>query len=180
MTERIALIGLRGTGKTTVGRLVAEGLGWLFVDVDEVIEGWVGKSVADLFRDEGEQGFRDRETIALMELCNGPGLRVVATGGGAVLRPGNRKLLSHCRLVAWLTAPPAVLWERLQADPATAARRPNLTAAGGRAEVEALLATRQPLYRETATHTFDTSGQSPADVAAAILREWHRSGERPV
>ena len=175
--ERIALIGLRGTGKTTVGQLVAEGLGWDFVDVDEVIEATAGRTVADIFGEVGEPAFRELEAAAVGGLCSGR--RVLATGGGAVLRPDNRAALRTSGMVAWLTTPPAELWARLQADPATAARRPNLTAAGGLAEVEELLAKRAPLYRETATHTFDTGGQSPADVAAAILREWLRREPRP-
>jgi shikimate kinase len=175
MTERIALIGARGTGKTTVGRLLAAELGWKFIDADRFIESahLGGGTIADLFRDGGEEAFRELEESSLQWLAGGLIDRLVlATGGGAVLRPINRERLKTCGLVAWLTAQPAVLWERMSADPTTAARRPNLTAAGGLAEVEAVLAAREPLYRETATHTCDTAGRSPADVAAAILREW--------
>ena len=169
--ERIALIGARGTGKTTVGRLLAAELGWRFVDADDDIEAAAGKSVADIFRDDGEAKFRELEAWAVGGRLAFERL-VLATGGGAVLRPANRERLRTCGLVAWLTAPPVVLWTRLQADPTTAARRPNLTAAGGLAEVEQVLAAREPLYRQTATHTFATADESPAEVAAAILREW--------
>ncbi len=181
-TDRIALIGARGTGKTTVGRLLAAELGWAFADADDLVEAMAGKPIADLFRDEGEPAFREREAGVVASLIGGAGRLVLATGGGAVLRAENRERLRGCGLVAWLTAPPVVLWERMQADPTTAARRPNLTATCGRAEIEHVLTTREPLYRETATHTFDTTGESPADVAAAILREWRAScgGVRPV
>src|SRR5262245_54311263 len=126
-SSRILLVGYRGTGKTTVGRLLAAALGWDFFDADDQIEAAAGRTVADSFAAEGEPGFRDREAAALAELCLGAN-RVIATGGGAVLRPANRELLRRAGFVAWLTAPPAVVWERLQTDPTTAARRPNLTA----------------------------------------------------
>src|SRR4051812_17648318 len=102
---RLFLIGYRGTGKSTVGPLLAAALGWEFADADDLIEAAAGRSVADIFAAEGEAGFRDREAAALAELCRGE-RRVVATGGGAVLRPANRELLAASGFVAWLTAPP--------------------------------------------------------------------------
>lgn len=172
MPPLIFLTGYRGTGKTTVGRLLAAELGWPFVDVDDRIEAAAGTSVAAIFAGEGEAGFRDREAAALAELA-GLTRHVIATGGGAILRPANRELLRAAGFVAWLTARPETIWQRLQADPTTAARRPNLTAAGGLAEVQALLAAREPLYRETAHSAFDTDQQSPEAVAAAILTAWN-------
>jgi shikimate kinase len=171
MTERIALVGARGTGKTTVGRMLADALGWRFVDADDAIEAVAGKSVAAIFQDEGEAAFRELEAAAVGAWV-GVDRLVLATGGGAVLRADSRQALKQCGLVVWLTAPPAVLWGRLQADPATAARRPNLTATGGLEEVEQVLAAREPLYRETATLAVDTAGRSPAEVAAVILNAW--------
>ncbi|MFO0852366.1 MAG: shikimate kinase AroL [Gemmataceae bacterium] len=170
MPDRIHLIGYRGTGKTTVGRLVAAALGWSFADADDVIEATAGRSIASIFAAEGEAGFRDREAAALRELT--ADRLVVATGGGAVLRPENRDLLQSSGLTVWLTAPVVVIWDRLQTDPLTAARRPNLTAAGGAEEVRAVLAAREPLYRATAHHTVETAGRSPDEVAADILRAW--------
>ena len=173
--QRIFLVGYRGTGKTTVGRLVADALGWAFVDADARIEAEAGKTIADIFAAEGEAGFRDREAAVLAALCGGPDPVVVATGGGVVVRPANRELLTASGFVAWLTAPPALLWERIRADATTAARRPNLTSAGGVEEVERLLAVREPLYREVARVAVPTAGRSPADVAAAILAAWTSS-----
>lgn len=172
LPRRIFLVGYRGTGKTTAGRIVAESLGWGFVDADERIEAAAGATIADIFAAEGEAGFRDREAAVLADLCGGPERVVVATGGGVVLRPTNRDLLPRSGFVAWLTAPPGHLWRRIQADTTTAARRPNLTAAGGVEEVERLLAVREPLYRAVADATVPTEGRSPADVAAAILAAW--------
>jgi shikimate kinase len=170
-TGVLALIGARGTGKTTVGRLLAARRGWDFADVDDRIEAGAGKSVADIFATEGEAGFRDREAAALAELCARPRC-VVATGGGAVVRESNRPLIRGAGFVVWLTAAPEVLWARLCADPATAARRPNLTAAGGAAEVRALVAAREPLYRALADFALDTGTLSPEAAADAILTAW--------
>src|SRR5262245_52270763 len=137
---RIILIGYRGTGKTTVGRLLAERLGWEFADADDHIEASAGRSIAAIFatEGEGEAAFRDYEAAAIRELCQCERI-VIATGGGAVLRPDNRELLRSAGFVAWLTATPETIWERLRGDPTTAARRPNLTPAGGIDEVRALV-----------------------------------------
>src|SRR5437660_1666179 len=130
MPANILLIGFRCTGKTTVGRLLAQRLDRPFADVDDRIEAVAGKSIAEIFVAEGEAGFRAPEAAALAELCAQTEW-VIATGGGAVLRDENRHVLTASGFVVWLTASPEAVWERLQADPATAARRPNLTVAGG-------------------------------------------------
>lgn len=172
----ILLVGPRGSGKTTVGRALAGRLGWAFADADEHVEAVAGKSVADIFAAEGEGGFRDREAAALADLCTRTEV-VVATGGGAVLRPANRELLRRTGFVAWLDVTPEAAWGRMQADPTTAARRPNLTAAGGLDEVRTLIAAREPLYREAA-HLVVPAGPSPDAAAAAILCAWTGSSSR--
>ena len=98
---RLFLIGYRGTGKSTVGPLLAAALGWQFLDADEHVERLARRTIAEIFAAEGEQGFRDLESAALAELCQGDG-RVIATGGGVVLREFNRELLSTAGFVAWL------------------------------------------------------------------------------
>src|SRR5262249_5119687 len=125
-----------------VGRVLAARLGWGFVDADERIEAAAGVSIADIFAAEGEVGFRDREAAALAELAELT-RHVVATGGGVVLRTANREVLRTAGFVAWLAASPEAAWERIRTDAATAARRPNLTAAGGLDEVRALMAARE-------------------------------------
>ena len=169
--ERIVLIGYRGTGKTTVGRFLARQLGWDFADCDDVVETAAGKSIAQIFADEEEAGFRDREAAALAGLCGRERL-VIATGGGAILRPANRDLLRGAGFVAWLTAPPETIWSRLRADSTTSQRRPNLTPTGGVDEVRALVAAREPLYGAVAHFTVDTDGPSPESVAATIFKAW--------
>jgi shikimate kinase len=166
--QRIILIGYRGSGKTTVGRILARELGWEFADADEHLEAAAGRSIAAIFAAEGEPGFRDRESATLADLCRRDRL-VIATGGGAVLRPANRELLREAGFVAWLVTDPETSWARLSGDPTTADRRPNLTPAGGFAEVKALIAARTPLYRDLAHFSTETDAQSPDAVANAIL-----------
>ena len=163
--DALALVGARGAGKTTVGRLVADRLGWRFLDADRVLEARAGRPVAAIFAAEGEAAFRDLEEAVLGDLA-GEGSLVLATGGGAVLRASNRAALRRLGFVAWLDAPPEVLADRLRADPT---ERPALTAAGTLAEVAAVLAARAPLYRAVADAVIDTAGRTPAQVAAAVL-----------
>ena len=172
-SRRIILIGYRGTGKSTVGPLLAAKLGWSFVDADAELEREAGQSIAEIFASEGEAGFRDRESEILGPLCDRDAV-VIATGGGVILRPANRERLRSAGFVVWLTATPAVCWERLQQDSITNNRRPNLTPGGGLAEVEAMLALREPLYRETAELTLSSEGTSPEQLASCIINAYHQ------
>jgi shikimate kinase len=168
--SRIYLIGYRGTGKTTVGPVLAARLGWSFVDADVLLEERAGRSIREIFASEGEAGFRDREEANLRELATRD-RHVIATGGGIILRPSNRELLKATGFVAWLTASPEAIWSRMQGDPTTAARRPSL-AQGGLAEVRELLTQREPHYREAANVAVPTEGVSPEAAADAILAAW--------
>lgn len=161
------LIGYRGSGKTTVGRVVADRLGWDFLDADSVLEARYGQTIREIFAAEGEAGFRDKEAALLADLC-GRTNTVIATGGGIVLREENRERLKKYGFVVWLTADPATLLARIQADPTTAGRRPAL-AGGGLAEVEQLLAVREPLYRACADVVVSAGALSPERAADAIL-----------
>jgi shikimate kinase len=175
----IALIGARGSGKSSVARLLAQRLQWEAIDADAVLERRAGKSIKAIFADEGEAGFRDRETTVLGELC---GLRnhVLATGGGVVLRSENRDLLRRAWVV-WLTADVETLSRRLHADDTTAERRPSLTTgvlAGAPEEIAAVLRAREPLYRNCADCVVWTASRSLDDVVAEILsqRMWAQRG----
>ena len=160
------LIGSRGSGKTTVAQLLGERLGWRWIDADEMLELQAGCSIRQVFAEEGEVGFRDRESAVLAELC----LRqrhVIATGGGVVLRAENRARLKTGRVI-WLTGDAETLWGRLQSDASTAERRPALTV-GGLAEVSELLQAREPLYRACADVLISTVGRTAEEVAQEIL-----------
>jgi shikimate kinase len=163
----IFLVGYRGAGKTAVARLLAEQLGWEWVDADEALERRHGRTIREIFAAEGEAGFRAKEEAVLADLCRGE-RRVIATGGGVVLREANRQRMRAAGRVVWLTADARTVWERLQGDPTTAGRRPALTV-GGLAEVEELLWQREPLYRACADLVIETAGRSPEEVTAAIL-----------
>jgi shikimate kinase len=169
-SERILLVGYRCTGKTTVARLLAERLGWDWVDADTVLEARTGRNIREVFAAEGEAGFRTHESAALVELCQRQ-RHVIATGGGVVLAAENRQRLRQAGWVVWLTADAATLWQRLQQDAATTERRPNLTV-GGRVEIEELLHRREPLYRACADVQIDTAGRSPEQVVELILAAW--------
>jgi shikimate kinase len=164
------LIGLRGTGKTSVGRVLAQRLGWPCFDADEEVEARAGKSIAAIFADDGEPAFRDVEADVVADLA-ARGSAVIALGGGAVMRPENRAAIAQSGQVAWLTARPETLWSRIQADRATAARRPDLTPSGGITEIIATLDARQDIYRQCAHLEIDTEGKTPHEIADSILKQ---------
>jgi shikimate kinase len=161
---RIFLIGYRGTGKSTVARLLAAKLGLEAIDADHELERRAGKTIRRIFAEDGELAFRDLESALLAEFGERDDV-VIATGGGVVLRPENRAILRTGRVV-WLTAPAEVLWRRMCSDESTRERRPDL-AQGGLAEVEAMLRVREPLYRECAEMIVDAE-LSPESIVEAI------------
>lgn len=136
----ISLIGFMGSGKSTVGRMLAEKTGMDFVDCDAEIEKAAGKTIADIFSQEGEAGFRRRETEAVAVLTRSRGV-IMACGGGALLTPANVHVLRQNSLVLCLTVGPRVCRERLSAG-----SRPLLAAADPEAKARQLLAQRFPLY----------------------------------
>ncbi len=164
--RRAFLVGLRGSGKSTVAQRLARRLGWRWVDADALLEERAGQSIRALFASEGEAGFRAREAELLAELC-GWADHVIATGGGVVLRPANRELMRASGLVVWLHADVDTLWARISADASTAERRPAL-GVGGRAEVAEVAAAREALYRSVAHHAVDTTGRGPDEVCEEI------------
>jgi shikimate kinase len=171
---RIYLVGLRGSGKSTVGRILARHLGWSFADADDEIEVRVGCSIAELLKTAGLPVLRDREAevvraMALFER------HVIATAGGCVIRAENRDLLRATGKIIWLTGKPETLWSRMQADPQSAARRPPLTDLDPLAEVACLAEQRDPWYREIAQLVISTDDRSPDQVAATILSSWPSS-----
>jgi len=170
---RVVLVGYRGTGKTTVGRMVAQALGWPFVDVDPLIEQRGGLDIAAIFARHGEAHFRDLESAVIADLAD-TDPAVISAGGGAVLRPQNVHHLRRGSLVVWLTASAETLHKRITTDATTTARRPNLTALTGIDEVRHLLKAREPCYRSAADLMLDTEVFSPGQVAERILEHVRR------
>jgi shikimate kinase len=162
----ITLIGYRGSGKSTVAKALAERLGWGWIDADTALEQAAGKTIRQIFADEGEAGFRRRERQTLAGLLSRDGL-VVAAGGGAILNGETRRDMKAAGPVIWLQASVAVLEKRIADDPTTAGRRPDL-AGGGTGEITRLLSEREPLYRECASHTVFTDNLSVTDIAERI------------
>lgn len=161
---RVVLVGLPGAGKSTVGPLAAGLLGWAFVDLDREIECSAGRSVAEIFRDEGEEAFRRRERGATLAMAGWDGL-VLAPGGGWVLDPRNLESLGPSTLVVYLEVSPEVAAERL--GPGGAAR-PLLAGPDVTKRLGELLEARRILYLQ-ADHTVSVDSMSPVEIATSIV-----------
>ncbi len=164
--RNIVLAGFMGTGKSTVGRIVAQRLGMAFVDTDDVIEREAGLSIAAIFAGEGEAGFRQREAAICQRLAAQPGL-VIAVGGGALLDAQTRAAFEARAMVVCLTCDVEEIMRRVGNDPT----RPLF---GDREAVERLFARRSDHYASL-PHPIDTSGRSPEEVAEEIIRLWQQS-----
>ncbi|MGO4475660.1 bifunctional shikimate kinase/3-dehydroquinate synthase AroKB [Massilia sp. 2TAF26] len=162
--NNIFLVGLMGAGKTTIGRMLARRLGMHFVDSDHEIEARTGASVPWIFEIEGEPSFRRREADMIRELTAGSGL-VLATGGGAVLNPDSRRLLSERGTVIYLRASVNSILARTSHDK----NRPLLQTADPRKKLEDLTAQREPLYREIADLVIDTGRPNVQSMVQTIL-----------
>jgi len=171
----ITLIGYRGSGKSSVAPRLAERLGWDWIDADAELELRAGRTIREIFASDGEPEFRRLEHEVIADLAQNPKL-VIAAGGGAILREDNRAILMASGPVVWLQADIETLLGRIQGDATTAARRPNLTAAGGRSEVEQLLAIREPLYRQTASFTVDSGNRPVEEIVGDIMKRLQRLG----
>ncbi|MDI6796645.1 MAG: shikimate kinase AroL, partial [Desulfatibacillaceae bacterium] len=172
----IFLIGFRCTGKSTVGKALAQSLGRSFVDADKVLEQQAGMTIAQIVEKEGWQGFRSREKSLVEELCKGRG-KVVAPGGGAVLDADNSALMRENGFVAWLNASAPTIAARMEADAATAGQRPSLTGKGVLEEVCQVLEQRGPIYEKTAHFKVETDGLSIEDVANTVENAFQKSLE---
>ena len=156
------LLGLSGSGKSTVGPRLAQALGLPWVDTDAVLAREAGKTIPEIFQAEGEEGFRNRETTVLEKIA----LRaasVVSCGGGIILRDRNRQTLAVCGLRIYLRADPATLARRLQSSHA----RPLLADENREASLAKLLAERAPFYEESEI-LIDVARLNPDETLAAI------------
>jgi len=167
----ILLIGYRGSGKTTIGKRLADRLWQPFVDTDDMVVQKAGKNIKQIFEEQGEEAFRSLEEQAVKEAV-GLSENVIALGGGAVLREANRQAIKNSgRPVIYLRCEAPELHKRIHADPATAESRPSLTRlAGSLDEIAKLLAEREPLYREVKTAELDVTHLTPEDACVYIVR----------
>lgn len=167
----IALVGLPGSGKSSVGRQLARRLGVAFVDSDSVIEQRIGEPIRSFFEREGEVRFRDVEQGVIAELA-AAAQGVLATGGGAVLREANRRVLHKQCCVVYLRSSPEELQRRLRHD----TQRPLLQVADPRAKLQQLYRERDPLYRETAHFVIETGRPTVQALVGMVLMQLELAG----
>lgn len=170
---RLALVGLPGSGKSTVGRQLARRLSLPFTDSDNAIEQHIGCSIREFFEREGEAAFRDIEESVIADLVQKDGM--LATGGGVVIRPANRQQLhDHCKVV-YLHSTPEEVFRRLRHD----VNRPLLQVPDPLARLRALHAERDPLYREAAHFVIETGRPSVPTLVNMILMQLELAGVVP-
>lgn len=162
---KVVLIGYRGTGKSTVGKLLAERLGWDMVSTDAEIVRKAGCSIPDIVARHGWEYFRDLESAACQALAQRDSI-VVDTGGGVILRDHNISQLKSNARVFWLTAPVSTIAERIGGD----TQRPSLTGSKSFVEeIEEVLEERAPKYQAAADHVISTDNHSPAQLVEQII-----------
>ena len=171
----ISLIGLPGSGKSSVGRQLARRLQLPFSDSDHVIEQQLGCSIREYFEREGEERFRDVEESVIDELTQG-GSGVLSTGGGVILRQANRRRLRQHSQVVYLNSSPDELFRRLRHD----VNRPLLQVADPLNRLRDLHTLRDPLYRETAHFVIDTGRPSVATLVGMIVKQLELAGVLPL
>jgi shikimate kinase len=164
----IYLIGYRGTGKSTVGKLLAENLGMNFADTDFEIVNRSKKTISEIVETSGWSEFRRIEKSVIHEVSSLKSC-VVATGGGAVLDDDNVKCMKKTGIVVWLRAAPRTLRKRIMDDNGTDESRPALTAEGTLEELDELLESRTPFYEKTMDYLIDTDDRGISDVCREII-----------
>ncbi|MEZ6047329.1 MAG: shikimate kinase [Planctomycetaceae bacterium] len=167
------MIGYRGCGKTSVARLLAEKLGWDWIDADVEIEKTAGKTIAEIFQDDGEPCFRDWEQKVIQQLLERSNL-VLASGGGSVMNAETRQAMQQAGSVVWLKAPATLLAARIEADALSRSQRPSLTGKSIGDEVADVLKIREPVYEQAASLIIDTEQLSIDEVSQKIEQELAR------
>jgi shikimate kinase len=162
------LVGYRCTGKSSVGRIVSEALGWVFVDMDNELQAEEGRDVQQIVQDRGWEYFRKWESHLLQRLSRGT-RQVIATGGGVVTNPGNISRMQKSGKVVWLHGSPNTIAQRMAADKNTGGQRPPLRGRDSVGEIEDILAERVSLYQQAMHFRVDTDGLSPQEVAERVL-----------
>ncbi len=164
----IVLIGFRGTGKSTVGKLLAKRLERDFIDSDKYIESSTGKTIKSIFEDDGEEGFRkiEADTIAVLSKADN---KIISVGGGAVLKEENIRNLKDNGFLVLLEATPEIIHNRITQDEKTAQQRPSLTDKKLLDEIKHLLEQRELPYKNAADNTINTSYVTCDDIVNEII-----------
>ncbi|WP_372679536.1 shikimate kinase [Desulfosarcina sp.] len=162
------LIGYRCTGKTSVGQVLAQQLGWHFVDTDRMVVAAAGVSIDRMVTNHGWLFFRKQERQALVSVSAGD-RQVVATGGGMILDERNVSTMKRSGRIVWLTASETTILTRMRGDSATSESRPSLTRQGLTAEIATVLAERRPLYEKAADHVVATDRRTVTVICERIL-----------
>ena len=166
--DNISLVGFMASGKSHVGRILSERTGMPLVDADEVIVKRAGKSIEQIFADEGEAAFRALEREVIAELCSDKG-QIISAGGGAFVDPDNRRAMLAGGMVFCLQARPETIYQRLKADNDSGqAVRPLLAGVDPLGRIRELLATRAEAYSQ-AHHCIDTDELTPEEVAERVM-----------
>jgi shikimate kinase len=168
--EKVILTGYRATGKTSIGKILADMLGFDFIDTDRAIEERQGESIIEMVGRGGWDLFRKKEEDMLLELCRRNNI-VIASGGGSVMHENAWKKLRKNALSVWLTVDVKTICLRLAADGNTDDQRPTLTEMGTMDEISMVLAERQPLYEKSSDLIIDTERKAPEEVAEVIAAE---------
>ncbi len=176
MQIRCALVGMPGSGKSTVGRQLAHRAGVPFIDLDHRLEHTIGTSIRSYFEAEGEASFRDLEAQVLAEVTQMPGGMVLSTGGGAVLRPENRAVLRQFGNVLYLRASPEEIYRRVKHDKT----RPLLQGGNPMDKLRELYAVRDALYRETAHFVIETGRPTVSTLVNMVMMQLEMAAGAPV
>lgn len=171
----IVLVGYRCSGKTTVGKILAHKMGREFIDTDQVIEKSTGCPISSIVTKKGWYYFREMERKVIQEVSRFTD-RVIATGGGVVLDPGNVNNLRSNAFLIWLDGDADIMKERFRGQHGSACSRPPLTGTDPLEEFDEILEFRKPLYEEVADYTVDTSILTPLQIADRILEHLRDRG----
>jgi len=165
--KNIILIGYRGSGKTSVGRKLAEKLKAPFYDTDQMIIDRMGKTIKQWVEEKGWESFRQEEKAVIRRISS-LDCGVIALGGGAVMDLENREVLKQKGLIVWLTANVQTIMERMKSDPANKDNRPSLSEKDWETETREVLAQRTPVYRRLTDLSINTNGKTVEAIAEEI------------
>ena len=169
--KHLILTGYRGCGKSAVGKLLSVSLSRKLIDIDMAIEASTDKSIAEIFSEVGQEGFRDLESTQIASLVSLKESAIISLGGGAILRSENRKCIRNLGKTVWLQATPETILDRISNDSTTQSRRPKLSKLGDMEEIRSILDMRIPWYNEVADLAVSTDGVSMERVAE-IVADW--------